>query len=174
MSRPSSGYDYTFVRVEDFDCAKKISIAETCNGSVKTLLSQEDKLTTPNMCLNRIARGDSSFRTSRIGRARWKVSTHECPPQPRSGARMQPTAQAVGKEQQNPQPRRGVDRSHEIHQETTRSAKTGRPECRDVRDHASNPQEIHSPHVTSALASRPNSVRSCSSECAEADRGSKA
>jgi hypothetical protein len=60
MSRPSSGYDYTFVRVEDFDCAKKISIAETCNGSVKTLLSQEDKLTTPNMCLNRISSGGSS------------------------------------------------------------------------------------------------------------------
>jgi hypothetical protein len=60
MSRPSSGYDYTFVRVEDFDYAKEISIAETCNDSVKTLLPLEDKLTTLNMCLNRISRGDSS------------------------------------------------------------------------------------------------------------------
>ncbi len=76
MSRPSSGYDYTFVRVEDFDYAKEISIAETCNDSVKTLFPLKDKLTTLNMCLNRISRGDSS--------------------QPRSGARMQPTAQAVG------------------------------------------------------------------------------
>jgi hypothetical protein len=60
MSRPSSGYDYTFVRVEDFDYAKEISIAETCNDSVKTLFPLKDILTTLNMCLNRISRGDSS------------------------------------------------------------------------------------------------------------------
>lgn len=52
MSVPSSGYDYTFVRVEDFDYAKKISIAEGCNKTVKTLYPPEDKLTTPNMCVS--------------------------------------------------------------------------------------------------------------------------
>ena len=51
MSRPSSGYDYTFVRVEDFDSAKKLSIAKGCNKTVKTLYPPEDKLTTPNMCV---------------------------------------------------------------------------------------------------------------------------
>jgi len=60
MSCPSSGYDYTFVRVEDFDYVKKISIAETCNESVKTLFDSKDKRTTPNMCITRIPCGDSS------------------------------------------------------------------------------------------------------------------
>ena len=85
MSRPSSGYDYTFVRVEDFDYAKEISIAETCNDSVKTLFPLEDKLTTLNMCLNRISRGDSSR------------AAEACPElESKGGERMQPTAQAVG------------------------------------------------------------------------------
>src|SRR5437762_13788632 len=46
-----SGYDFTFVRVEDFDSAKKISIAKGCNKTVKTLYPTADKLTTPNMCV---------------------------------------------------------------------------------------------------------------------------
>jgi hypothetical protein len=60
MSLLPSGYDYTFVRVEDFDSAKKISIAKGCNKTVKTLYPPADKLTTPNMCVNRISRGNSS------------------------------------------------------------------------------------------------------------------
>jgi Fe-S-cluster-containing dehydrogenase component len=115
MSRPSSGYDYTFVRVEDFDYAKEISIEETCNDSVKTLLSQEDKLTTPNMCLNRISSGDSS------------QAAEACPELSRRAAKerspqRKPWVHAKGK---GKSPGRGERNLRQHHRTSTQNAQPG-------------------------------------------------